>query len=309
MKTTFIGSSEFSSIILEALQRRDIEIPLVITRTPKEKGRGKKKYPTPVGKKSRELSLNLIETDNPNKEEVIHAIKETGVDIFFLASYGAILEKELLEAVKYPLNIHPSLLPAYRGCAPVRRALMDGQDKTGITIFKMDEGIDTGDIIKKKEVIIEEGEVATELKKRLALDSIDIVLEVLKEYEKEGTLKVRPQNNSKASYAYSIKKDELEIDWNSKCEVIEGKIRGLSYTPGAYTEFRRKRLKIFRARANKDNKKRGSPGEIIGLNDVIEVACGKNSLLVKELQLAGRKKMESKSFINGYHLKTGEMLG
>ncbi|MEJ2568604.1 MAG: methionyl-tRNA formyltransferase, partial [candidate division WOR-3 bacterium] len=244
MKIVFFGSSRLSTIVLDSLLSAGIEIPLVITKEPKRKGRGKSESSTPLGEKARKLSLNLIETDTPNSNYVEETIKETGVETFVLASYGAILKENVLGIAKFPLNIHPSILPKYRGPSPVARALMNGEKKTGITIFLMGKGVDTGDIIRIKEIPILPSEVRTELEERLFKESVGPILSVLTDIEEGKKLERLSQDNSKSSYAPKIKKEEYKINWDKTSYEIEGKIRGLSYHPGAFCIFRGKKLQI-----------------------------------------------------------------
>ncbi len=308
MKIVFFGSSGLSSIVLDSLLSAGIEIPLVITKAPKRKGRGKSESPTPLGEKARGLALNLIETDDPNSDYTEERINETGVDTFVLASYGAILKENILEIARYPLNIHPSVLPKYRGPSPVARALMNGEKKTGITIFLMGKGVDTGDIVRIKEIPILPYEVRTELEKRLFKEAAEPILSVLTDI-KEGEKPERlSQDDSKSSYAPKIKKEECKIEWGETASRIEGKIRGLSYHPGAFCIFRGKKLKIFRAVKLTEINAMKSPGEILNTGENITVKCGEGAIEIKEVQLQSRSTINSKSFINGYHLKPGEKL-
>jgi methionyl-tRNA formyltransferase len=309
MRVVFFGSSFFSSRILNSIYKEGVEFPLVVTKEPKEKGRGRRKQPTPVGIISRKFSLPLIEIDNPNTAEVEGAIKKTGVDVLLLASYGAILKNIILETVKYPLNIHPSLLPKYRGVAPIRRAIMNNETKTGITIFIMDEKVDAGGIILKKEVDINQNEVASELEERLADISAETILPILEKIESGELLNITKQEEDEAIYASKILKEELEIDWKESALKVAGKINGLSYNPGAFTFFRGKRIKVLRARPLLKISKTHTHGEIIDTNDEIIVSCGDGAIGVSEIQVPGKKIMDARSFINGYHIKVGEKLG
>jgi methionyl-tRNA formyltransferase len=308
MKVVFFGSSNLSTIILNALVNAGIEIPLVITKAPKKKGRGKKESSTPVGKMAIALSLNFIEADNPNSLEVEKKIKETGANTFILASYGAILEDNIVKIAEYPLNIHPSLLPKYRGASPVARALMNGDKKTGVTIFLMNKDVDTGNIVRMKDVSIKPLEVRTELEERLFDEAVEPAISLLKDIENRIEIHSLSQDNSKASYAPKIKKEECRINWEETSSDIEGKIRGLSYKPGAFCIFKEQKLKVLRAFQLRDSKNIGSPGEIIEAKNNLVVKCGEGVIEIMEVQLQDRKKTDSKSFINGHHIKTGEIL-
>lgn len=309
MKVLFFGSSEFSTIILNSLVSAGIEVPLVITKAPKKKGRGKSESPTPVGKVARDLSLNFIEEDNPNSSFVEGKIRKTNAGTFVLASYGAILRENILKIPEFPLNIHPSVLPKYRGASPVARALMNGEKKTGITIFIMGAEVDTGDIIRIKEVPIMPFEVRTELEERLFKEAAQPVLSVLMDIEEGKEVQRLSQDDSKASYAPKITKEECRIDWGKKSSEVEGKIRGLSYHPGAFCTFKDKKLKILRAVRLEDIPDMGYPGEVMNAKENLTVKCGEGAVEIKEVQLQSRNKVDAKSFINGYHIKTGEILG
>jgi methionyl-tRNA formyltransferase len=308
MKVIFFGSSKLSAIALDVLISGGVEVPLVITKAPKKKGRGKSESATPLGEAARDLSLNLIEEDDPNSVFVEEEIRKVNVDTFVLASYGAILKDNILQLAKYPLNIHPSVLPKYRGASPVARALMNGEKKTGITIFIMGTGVDTGDIICIKEVPILPLEVRTELEVRLFRESAQPILSVLRDIEEGKELVRLSQDDSKASYASKITKEECRIDWSRKSSEIVGKIRGLSYHPAAFCYFRDKKLKILRAAQIADVYDMVSPGEILSAKENITVKCGECALEIKEVQLQSRNKIDAKSFINGYHIRSGEIL-
>ena len=309
MKVLFFGSSEFSTIILNSLISAGIEVPLVITKAPKKKGRGKGESPTPVGKAARDLSLDFIEEDNPNSNFVEEKIKKTNASTFVLASYGAILRENILKISEFPLNIHPSVLPKYRGASPVARALMNGEKKTGITIFIMGTEVDNGDIVRIKEIPIMPFEVRTELEERLFKEAAEPVLSVLMDIEGGKEIRKISQDDSKASYAPKLTKEECKIDWEEKSSRVEGKVRGLSYHPGAFCTFRDKKLKILRAVKIEDVCDMGHPGEIMNTEENMTVKCGEGAVEIREVQLQSRNKMDAKSFINGYHIKTGEILG
>ena len=308
MKVVFFGSSNLSTIILDSLVSAGIEVSLVITKAPKKKGRGKSESSTSLGKAAREMSLDLIEEDNPNSIFIEEKLRETNVDTFLLSSYGAILKENILGIAKYPLNVHPSVLPKYRGASPVARALMNGDKKTGVTIFLMGKGVDTGDIVRIKEIPVLPFEVRTELEERLFKEAVEPILSVLIDIDRGKDIQRLSQDNSKASYAPKITKEECKINWDESSSRVEGKIRGLSYQPGAFCTFRGKELKIFRAVRREDVHYMGRPGEILDTKDNITVKCGEGAVKISEVQLQSRNKMEAKSFINGYHIKAGEVL-
>lgn len=304
MKFIFLGSSVFSTIVLKKIYDK-VNIVFTITKEPKKGGRGLKLTSTGVKKLSDSLNIECIETDKP--DSLIPRIKKEKIDGIILASYGSILSKEFLESVKYPFNIHPSLLPKYRGSTPIQRTIQNAEEITGITIFLMDEGLDSGDIIAQKSIKILPFEVATELEERLAELGGDMILEVIENLKSKKKLKGIKQENSKATYTKKIKPEELLINWNEPSDVIVNKIRAFAYEPGAYTFWREKRLKIFRAIPIKG--KTGNPGAILSLRGFIFVASQDGMVGIKELQLEGKKKMDVEIFLNGYKMNIGELLG
>ncbi len=304
MKFIFLGSSEFSRIILSKIFGK-VEIAFTITKAPKKGGRGLKLISTGVKKLSDNLGIECVETDNP--DSLIPRIKKEKIDGLILASYGAILSKEFLKATKYPLNIHPSLLPKYRGSTPIQRTLQNGEEITGITIFLMDEGLDTGDIVEQKSIKILPFEVATELEERLAELGSEMIIDIVNKIKENKKLARIKQDHSKATYTKKIKPEELLITWNEPSDAIVNKIRAFAYEPGAYTFWREKRLKIFRAIPIKG--KTGNPGSILSLRGYIFVAAQDGMVGIKELQLEGKKKMDVEAFLNGYKMNIGEILG
>ena len=302
MKFAFLGSSDFSAIILKRLVKEGVELAFTLTRSRKPRRRGKKNAPTMVRKVSERLKIPCIETDNP--DEAIPEIKKHNVNGVILASYGAILSKEFLGSVKYPLNIHPSLLPKYRGAAPIQRAIMNGETVTGVTVFIMDEGMDTGDILEQEQVKIVPFEVFTELEARLAEKGSELILKVLSKIKEGKRLKGVKQEHSKATYAKKIKKKELVVDWDRDATQVVNQIRALSYKPGPFTCWRGRRLKILRAIPLKGSG--NGPGVVISLRGYIVVSARHNLVCIKEVQPEGKKRMDAQAFVNGYRISIGE---
>lgn len=304
MKFIFLGSSGFSTNVLKKIYN-EIDFAFIVTKFPKKSGRGLKLQSTGVKKFSDSVGIECIETDNP--DSLLPRIKKEKIDGVILASYGAILSKEFLASTKYPFNIHPSLLPKYRGSTPIQRTLQNGEEITGVTIFLMDEGLDTGDIVLQKSIKILPFEVATELEERLAELGGEMMMEVVDSLKNKKKLKRIKQDHSQATYTKKIKPEELLIDWNQPADVIVNKIRAFAYEPGAYTHWREKRLKIFRAIPIKG--KTGNPGAILSLRGFIFVAAQDGMVGIKELQLEGKKKMDVEIFLNGHKMNIGEFLG
>ena len=305
MKTLFFGSSLFSKGVLEILWKNNIEITGVVTRKRKPKGRGKIKMPTPVSIFCREQKIDVYEVENLNSREFEDWIMEKKPEIFVLASFGKIIPKKILDMVKLPLNIHPSLLPEYRGASPIRSALMNNEQTTGITIFRMIEKMDAGDIIHQCPVKILPDEVATELEQRLAKIGGEEFVKIYNKLGKGEKIRFIPQDESVATYTHKIEKKDLQIQWDEECTKITGKIRALAMDPGAYTFFRDKRLKILRASFVLNNN--GAPGEIINFSkEGIAVGCKNGAIMIKLLKIEGKKAITALDFINGYRIKKGE---
>lgn len=227
-------------------------------------------------------------------------------EAFVVAAYGKILPRWLLDLPRYgAINVHPSLLPRYRGAAPIQWAILKGERETGVTTFLMDEGLDSGPILLQRRVPIGEEETASELSRRLSEVGSELILETLRGLQ-QGRIRPRPQDHQEACYAPKIERHQGLIRWQEPAGRILNLIRALDPWPSAYTFYRGKLLKIWRAQRGKG---RGEAGEVIGLEGGIEVACGEGSLLIRELQLEGRRRMEAGEFLRGHPLKLGEKLG
>lgn len=305
MKVIFLGSSLFSKGILEILWKNNIEITGVVTRKIKPKGRGKIKMPTPVSIFCRERKIDVYEVENLNSKEFEDWIMKKKPEIFVLASFGKIIPKKILDIVKLPLNIHPSLLPKYGGASPIRSALINNEQTTGITIFRMTEKMDAGDIIYQCSVEILPDEVGTELEQRLAKIGGKEFVKIYNKLRKGEKIRFIPQDESMATYTHKIKKKDLQIQWNEECTKISGKIRALAMEPGAYTFFRGKRVKILKSSSVVNNN--GMPGEIINLSkEGITAGCKDGAIMVKLLKIEGKRAITALDFINGYRIKKGE---
>ncbi len=303
MKLVFFGSDDFSIHVLEGIKEK-FEI-VVVTVPDSRKGRGRRLLPSPVKEFSIRNNIPYLTPDNPNSPSFIEKIKEISPDFFVLASYRFILKKELLSLVKYPLNIHPSLLPRYRGAAPIQRAIINGEEKTGVTVFVMNEEIDKGRIVLQKEVYIEKDETYGELSKRLAKEGVKLLMESIDILTKTSPT-LLPQKG-KSSYAKKIKKEETYIDWNKSSQSIHNLVRGLNPRPLARTFFNGKLIKVFRTSLCDSE---GAPGEIIGIErEGPVVGTGFGSVIIKELMVEGKSKITGKEFCNGYRIKIGQKFG
>ncbi|KPK33393.1 MAG: hypothetical protein AMS24_01165 [Chlamydiae bacterium SM23_39] len=299
MKIIFFGTPFFAKEILSFLLEKNVNILAVVT----QQG---KKGETEVKKVAEKYSLKIYQPKNISSDEFINEIKSYNADLFLVVAYGKIFKKKLLDVPSLDcINVHASLLPLYRGAAPIQRVLLNGEKKTGVTIIKMVEELDTGDIILQKKILIEEGMDFGLLEKALLDIAKPMLLEVLEMYKNKNVKKIT-QDNSKATYAPSIKKNEFFINWNDDALNIYNKIKAFSPKPGARTivEINKKKfiLKILNAQVLEGIS--DIPSKILQFEkDSFIVACKKDGLKIISLQLEGKKKMEAESFIRGMKKK------
>ncbi len=303
MRIVYWGSSAASAEIAKSLIENNFNIVLVITQPDRQKGRGKKLLPTPVKRLAIEKNLPLLTPDDPNSDDVIKEISDYKPEFFFLCAYAKILGKELLDLPnRGAINLHFSLLPELRGAAPIRRAIMKGLKRTGVTTFFMNEFLDKGDLILQKELEIKEFETAGELEKRLIPIGKDIAKETIRVIMNDDFKRIK-QDESKKSYAKKIRKEERIIDWKIPSIEIVRRINGLSPTPGGFTFYTGKRVILLKAITG--NVKDGEPGTII-TEKKLEVIAGDNKTVIIELlKPEGKNIMLSNDFINGYRVKEG----
>lgn len=308
MKILYMGTPDFAVPSLNALIEKGYEICGVMTQPDKPKGRGHKLTPPPVKECAIAHNIPVFQPETLKNEVFSNELKELNPDIIVVAAYGKILPSYILDYPKYGcINIHGSILPKYRGAAPIQRAVMDGETETGITIQLMNEGIDTGDILYIEKTEIGENETAGELFDRLALIGADALLKCLEKIE-NGTITRTPQNHDEATYAKMLDKETGKIDWTKSAKEIFSLIKGTNPYPVAHTLYKGEVLKIFTATPG--GKTNAEPGKITGLpSKKIEVACGDGtSLIISEVQLFGKKRMDTASFLNGNSVDIGEIL-
>jgi len=308
MRIVFWGTSEFACFSLERIFKEGYEIPGVVTASEKQSGRGLKLKPSPVKITAEKFGLKIIEPTNPNTEDVYRQLKEFGVDVCVLAAYGFMIKSQLLSLPAGGfVNIHPSLLPKYRGAAPVQRAVINGEKVTGVTTFFMNEGMDAGDIILQTETAIDANETYEELQERLAQTGADIVIKTL-DLIKSGNYKVQPQDKNKITLAPKIKKEDCLIDWNKPAITIHNLIRGLSREPGAHTHFREKRVGIFRSVIPSSDiiPDAATPGKIMVAKNNLLVATKDSYVQIVSLQMEAGKIITGTDFINGQRIQPDE---
>lgn len=299
-----MGTPEFALPSLRALIATE-EVVAVVTQPDRPKGRGKALTPPPVKEVALKHHIPVLQPSSLRDEDVVREIGAYKPDLIVVVSYGKILPKTILEMPPYGcINVHASLLPKYRGAAPINWALINGEEETGITIMQMDEGMDTGDILLQKALPIREDDDVESLSRRLAVLGAELLKEAIS-LLKEGRLNPIPQNGAKATYAPMLKKEDGAIPWAWDAWKIGDFVRGMNPWPGAYTFWKGKRLKIIKGVALREGE--GEPGEIRAVSrDGIDVATGKGLFRIKRLQPEGKRVMEASEFIQGYRLHAGE---
>lgn len=309
MKIVFMGTPDFAVGALEALIEAGHEITAVVTQPDKPKGRSKELQFPPVKECAVRHGIPVFQPKKIKTPENITELKRYPADIYIVAAFGQILSQEILDTPKYGcINIHASLLPKYRGASPIQRVIIDGEKKTGVTIMQMDAGLDTGDMLYKKEVDISDEDTFETLHDKLMAAGGEAITEALTLLEK-GELVPEKQDDSLSCYASRIEKEMGELDFNRTAEELDRLVRGMNPWPSAYTYFRGKQLKIWKAKPS-GNKVAAEPGRIAGFTkDFIEVSASEGTLLIYELQLEGKKRMSTHDFLLGIKPETGEKLG
>ena len=309
MNVIFIGTPDFSVPVLQALiQSAAHTVTAVVTQPDKARGRSGKLVFTPV----KEVAIaNQIPVYTPKRikdADMVAKLKKIPCDVIVVVAFGQLLSKEILELPPYGcINVHASLLPRWRGAAPIQWAILEGDKTTGITTMQMDVGLDTGDILLKKEIEISPQETGESLHDRLAEISGDLLLETLLLAE-EGNLQPISQNDEESCYAKMLTKELGLLDMNEEAEKLERYIRGLNSWPSAYTGFRGKTLKIWRAEVVKEDTAEKS-GMVVSVDkNSFTVQTGRHCLRILEVQMEGKKRMDADSFLRGVAVKKGDML-
>jgi len=302
-KVVFMGTPKFSIPILETIAKSSYKVSCVYTQAPKKSNRGQKINISPIHKCAENLKLTLRNPINLNSEEEFEFIKKLNPDIVVVVAYGQIISKKILDLPKEGfINVHASLLPKWRGAAPIQRSIMNLDTVTGISIMKIVEDLDAGPVIKKIQIKIDESTNTEELSKNLSKISSESIVEVLDNiFEKK--LKFVEQNHKLATYAKKINKSESEINWNENAKKILAKINGLNPNPGAWFAYKKIRYKIWKA---KIAEKIGLTGTILDNNFII--GCGDKSLEIIEIQKEGKNKLSLKNFLMGRNFEQGDEL-
>jgi len=306
MKIIYMGTPDFSVPPLKAIMDAGHEVLAVATQPDKQKGRGRVMMCSPVKEYAMEKNLPILQPYKIRTEEAVNELKKYDADIYVVAAYGQILSEELLNLPRYGcINIHASLLPKYRGAAPIQRSIIDGEKETGVTIMQMAKGIDTGAMLLQASISIEAKETSDSLHVKLSNLGADLIVKALTQIER-GEITATKQNDEVSTHAPMISREEAEINWQLSADSIERLIRGLNSRPGAYTYHDNKTLKIWAAEPIMQSVSNAKPGSIIEVTkDSIIVACGEGKLAITELQLEGKKKLVVRDFLLGYKVEVG----
>lgn len=312
MKIVFMGTPDFSLQPLKSLVEAGHDVSLVLTREDKKRNRGELS-PTPVKELAQELNISVLTPSKMKDEALIERLKSENADFFVVVAYGKILPKEILDIPKFGcINIHASLLPEYRGAAPIQWSIIDGKKKTGITTMLMDEGLDTGDILKQYELPIADDETGGSLFDKLAILGGEAIADTIANFK---SITPTPQGEATTEYAKMISKQMGEIDFNKSATEIERLIRGMNPWPSAYTKYEGKVLKIWEAIGCENISElpninlSENYGKIYSINKDIFIICNNSVLKVLSLQLEGKKRMSAKDFLLGREIKQGYVLG
>ena len=309
LRLLFMGTSEFAVPSLAILVRNGYMIVGVVTQPDRQRGRGKMVQPSPVRIFAKENHLSVIQVEHVRDKEFLSIFGDLSPDMVVLAAFGQILPREIIEAPeKGCINVHPSLLPKYRGAAPINWALIQGEEKTGVSIMLMDEGLDAGDILLQEETMIGSEETFGELHDRLSEMGAELLLKTIGMIVK-GAVRRIPQDASFATYARRLNKEDGRIHWEANVGDIANLIRGLSPSPGAYTFLEGKKLKIFAAR-KEEAPVTESAGKIgRETKRGLPVAAKNGYIYLHDVQLENRKRMSVHDFLRGYRITPGSTFG
>ena len=308
MKIIFMGTPDFAVGALKACIEAGHEVLLVVTQPDKAQGRSKELKPPAVKVCAMEYNLPVFQPERIKREEAVSVLKQYDADLYVVAAFGQILSREILDIPKYGcINIHASLLPKYRGAAPIQWAVINGEEKTGITIQQMNEGVDTGDILLQKEYYLAKDETGESLFDRLCDLGKEAIVEAIEKIE-NGTVEPRKQNEEESTHAKMLTKSMGEIDFSMDAVEIERLVRGLNSWPSAYTYYRGKTMKIWRSEVVYGME--GEKGVLLEADhESFILGCGKNALKVCEIQMEGKRRMSVKDFLLGCKMEKGEKFG
>jgi methionyl-tRNA formyltransferase len=309
MRIVFLGTPEFAVPTLQALAQAGYDIAAVYTQPDRPKGRGGQLAASPVKEAAQQFNLPVFQPERIRRSENVAALAELKPDAMVVVGYGQIIPQSIIDIPPHGiLNVHASLLPKYRGAAPIQWAIANGETETGITIMRIDAGLDTGDMLSKWRTEIGPDETAPELGKRLSSAGAALLVEALRSIE-AGTAQYEKQDDAQASLAPILLKEDGRVEWSRPAGGIYNRLRGFTPWPGAYSTWRGQALQISAA-APSELRLTGTPGTLqIEKKRLLAVCGGETVLELREVQLQGKKRMAAQAFLNGYHPQAGEILG
>jgi methionyl-tRNA formyltransferase len=307
IRTVFMGTPDFALDTLRGLIDAGLDLIGVYTQPDRPKGRGKKLAAPPVKELAEQHNITVFQPSKMRAPEAVAELQTLAPDLIVVVAYGQILPQSVLDIPRFGcINVHASLLPKYRGAAPINKAVVDGETETGVTTMQMDVGLDTGDMLVKKVVAIGPNETAGELYDRLAIVGREVMDETIVRLL-DGSLVAEKQDDALTCYASMMKKEDGLIDWSRTATEIHNQIRGLAPWPGAYTALAGVTLKLAGTVLSDGS---GEPGEVLSADDSgVMVACGEGAILIAELQLPGKKRLPAADFLRGQPLPAGTMFG
>ncbi|MGL5650809.1 MAG: methionyl-tRNA formyltransferase [Paraclostridium sp.] len=309
MKIVFMGTPEFAVPCLQKIIDEGHEVVAVVTQPDKPKGRGKKLAMPPVKELALEYDIPVYQPLKAREESFVDTLKEIKPELIVVVAFGQILPKSILDIPKYGcVNVHASLLPRYRGAAPLNWVIINGEEKTGVTTMYMDEGLDTGDMILKSEILLDDEITAGELHDKMMIDGAEVLKETIDLIEK-GEAPREKQSNEDTCYSPIMNKSLGNIDWNKSAIDIHNLVRGINPWPSAYTTYEGQTMKIWKTKVIDKNSDK-EPGTIISVDkEGINVSTSKGIVQIKEIQISGKKRMEVPEYIKGNNINTDIILG
>lgn len=308
LKIIFAGTPDFAVPALQALCDKGYEVVAVLTQPDRPSGRGLKLHPSPMKLKANELGIPIYQPSELKSKASYESLAAINFNVMIVAAYGLIIPQAILDLPSFGcFNIHASLLPRWRGAAPIHRAILMGDEVTGVTIMRVVQKLDAGDMIKKTEIQISEKDTTEQLTKTLAALGAHLMTEVMDELMSKGSLQSSAQDAASVTYAEKVTKEESTINWQDSSLVIARKIRAFNSFPVAQTEYREVVCKIWDAEISIETSQEAKIGQIIKLDEFIHVKCGEGVLSIKELQMPGGKRLQSKEFILGHRPILGDV--
>ena len=303
LNVVFMGTPEFAVPTLDILIKKKFNILKVYTQPPKKSKRGQKINSSPIENFCKKNKINFGNPASLDNEDEFNIFKKLLPDIVIVVAYGQIIPKNFLTKTKFGfINIHGSLLPKWRGAAPIQRAIINGDKKIGISIMKIEEKLDSGPVLMSKELELDQNKTFGEIEEQLSIEGANLLIESLK-LIKTGNSKFINQNHSESTYAKKIEKNETKINWNLNANKVLRHIHGLSPNPGAWFQYKKERFKVLRVKISSKNGKAG-----LVIDDNLTIACNLDSIQILELQRQGKNKQNAKDFLLGSKINKGTIL-